>query len=133
MSPGSLLTCSRFASLNARESASGRSPIIIENVEYIDVGPGNNYFVVRAREITELKETTIVTIQSIEKQLMKLDVAERAKLASTLLSSLDDLTHSENEKLWAEEAYKRHTDIVNGKTKPRPSEVVLKTARGRQK
>lgn len=74
-----------------------------------------------------------MTIQSIEKQLMKLDAAARAKLASALLSSLDDLSDTENEKLWAEEAFKRHTDIVKGKTKPRSSDVVLKTARGRLK
>lgn len=83
--------------------------------------------------ITEFKETTIMTIQSIEKQLLKLDAATRAKLASALLSSLDDLTDTENDKLWTEEAFKRHNDIVKGRTKPRSSEGVMKTARGRLK
>lgn len=74
-----------------------------------------------------------MTIQTIEKQLMKLDANARAKLASALLSSLDNLSDAENEKLWAEEAYKRHHDIIKGKTTTRPSESVIKTARGRLK
>jgi hypothetical protein len=74
-----------------------------------------------------------MTIQTIEKQLMKLDANARAKLASVLLSSLDDLSDAENEKLWAAQAYKRHNDIIKGKTKTRSSESVLKTARGRLK
>jgi len=74
-----------------------------------------------------------MTIQTIEKQLMKLDTNARAKLASALLSSLDDLSDTEAEKLWAEEAYKRHQDITKGKAKTRPSENVLRSARGRLK
>lgn len=74
-----------------------------------------------------------MTIHTIEKQLMKLDVNARAKLARTLLSSLDDLSDAENEKLWAEEALKRHNGINEGKTKTRSAEIVLKTARGRLK
>ncbi len=74
-----------------------------------------------------------MTIQHIEKQALKLDVNSRAKLASALLSSLDDLSESENEKLWAEEALLRHEDMVKGKSKSKPANLVFKNARARIK
>jgi hypothetical protein len=74
-----------------------------------------------------------MTIQNIEKKLMKLDAHSRAKLASVLLSSLDTLSEAENEKLWAEEAYKRHRDLVKGKAKSKSADHVLKNARIRLK
>jgi hypothetical protein len=74
-----------------------------------------------------------MTIQNIEKELMKLDAHSRAKLASVLLSSLDTLSETETEKLWAEEAYKRHHDLVKGKAKSTSGDLVLKNARIRLK
>ncbi|MDP2301819.1 MAG: addiction module protein [Ignavibacteria bacterium] len=74
-----------------------------------------------------------MTIQHIEKQALKLDVNSRAKLASALLSSLDDLSESENEKLWAEEALLRHNEMIKDKTKAKPAKLVLKNARARIK
>lgn len=46
-----------------------------------------------------------MTVQNIEKELLGLDLKSRAKLASKLLQSLDDLSESEIEKLWVEEAF----------------------------
>ena len=74
-----------------------------------------------------------MTVQHIEKQLMKLDANSRAKLASKLLSSIDELSEHENEKLWAEEALRRHEDLLRGKAKSRPADVALKSARARLK
>ncbi len=74
-----------------------------------------------------------MTVQHIEKQLMKLDANSRAKLASKLLSSLDELSEHENEKLWAEEALRRHEDLLRGKAKSRPADAALKSARARLK
>jgi hypothetical protein len=70
-----------------------------------------------------------MTVQHIEKQLMKLDPDSRAKLASKLLSSLDELSEEENEKLWAQEAFQRHEDLLRGKAKSRSVDVALKSAR----
>ena len=64
---------------------------------------------------------------------MKLDASTRAKLAVDLLSSLDDLSESENEKLWAEEAVRRHEDLLKGKAKSRSAKVVFNNARERLK
>ena len=74
-----------------------------------------------------------MTVQQIEKQVLKLDANSRAKLASKLLSSLDELSDVENEKLWAEEAVRRHNDLSSGKAKSRSAEVVFINARTRFK
>lgn len=71
--------------------------------------------------------------QNIEKRLMKLDVKFRAKLASKLLLSLEELSEAEIEKLWAEEALRRDEDLSRGKAKSSPSEIVFKNARVRLK
>jgi putative addiction module component (TIGR02574 family) len=64
---------------------------------------------------------------------MKLDVNSRAQLARKLLTSLDELSEDENEKLWAQEALRRHEDIKSGKVKIRSADAVFKTARARLK
>jgi hypothetical protein len=74
-----------------------------------------------------------MTVQQIEKQVLKLDANSRAKLASKLLSSLDELSDVENEKLWAEEAMRRHNELIGSKAKSRSAEVVFKNARTRLK
>jgi len=74
-----------------------------------------------------------MTVQRIEKQLMKLDPHSRAKLASKLLSSLDSLSEAENEELWAREAFRRHEDLMHGKAKSRAIDAALKNARARLK
>ena len=74
-----------------------------------------------------------MTVQSIEKQLMKLDANSRAKLASRLLSSLDELSDGENEKLWDQEALRRHENMIQRKVKSRPANAAFKNARVRLK
>jgi hypothetical protein len=69
-----------------------------------------------------------MTVQQIEKQVLKLDANSRAKLASKLLSSLDELSDAENENLWGEEAVRRHNELSRGKAKSRSAEVVFKNA-----
>jgi len=54
-------------------------------------------------------------------------------LASALLSSLDDLSESENEKLWGKEALSRHDEMIKGKVKAKPANLVFKDARARLK
>jgi len=71
--------------------------------------------------------------QNIEKKLMKLDVNSRAKLASKLLTSLEDLSEDEIEKLWAEEAFRRDEELNKGKAKLIDANIVFKSARARFK
>jgi hypothetical protein len=74
-----------------------------------------------------------MTVQQIEKQVLKLDANSRAKLASKLLTSLDELSEVENEKLWAEEAIRRHNELSRGKAKSRSAEAVFRNAQARLK
>ncbi|NOV31331.1 addiction module protein [Methylomonas sp. ZR1] len=55
-----------------------------------------------------------MNIQSIEQEVLHLPVEERARLAEKLLSSLDDLSEQEIEKLWLLEAQRRAAEIDNG-------------------
>jgi hypothetical protein len=55
-------------------------------------------------------------IEQIESEALKLDHKSRAKLANKLLQSLDSLSDTENERLWAEEAMRRHEDLESGKS-----------------
>ena len=74
-----------------------------------------------------------MTIKQIEKELLKLDTRSRAKLAERLLHSLDDLSEAENEKLWAQEALRRHKELITDPSKGRLAEKVFLEARSRLK
>ena len=74
-----------------------------------------------------------MAVQNIEKKLMRLDINSRAKLASKLLTSLEDLSEDEIEKLWAEEALRRDEELNKGKAKLIDADVVFKSARTRFK
>ncbi len=55
-----------------------------------------------------------MTIQTIEQEALNLPIEDRARLAERLLSSLDDLTEAEAEKLWLMEAQRRADEIDQG-------------------
>jgi hypothetical protein len=70
-------------------------------------------------------------IEQIESEALKLDHKSRAKLANKLLQSLDSLSDTENERLWAEEAMRRHEDLESGKSLEIDAEEVLSDAYAR--
>lgn len=72
-----------------------------------------------------------MTVQNIERQLMKLDSRTRAKLASRLLLSLDELSDEENEQLWAQESLRRHKELIKSNATSRPANIVFREARAR--
>jgi hypothetical protein len=47
----------------------------------------------------------IMAVDKVEKQLMELDINSRAKLASKLLKSLEELSEDEIEKLWQKKRF----------------------------
>ncbi|MFZ4702637.1 MAG: addiction module protein [Candidatus Methylumidiphilus sp.] len=59
-----------------------------------------------------------MTIQTIEQEALNLPIEDRARLAERLLSSLDDLTEAEAEKLWLMEAQRRADEIDQGLVEP---------------
>lgn len=74
-----------------------------------------------------------MAVEKIEKQVMGLDINSRAKLVSKLLRSLEDLSESEIEKLWIEEAARRDDEIAKGRAKTIAADVAFKRARARLK
>jgi hypothetical protein len=55
-----------------------------------------------------------MNIQTIEQEALNLPIEDRARLAETLLSSLDTLSELEAEKLWLVEAQRRSAEIDQG-------------------
>lgn len=72
-----------------------------------------------------------MTIEELEHELLKLRPVDRAKLAEKLLRSLEVLSDEENERLWAEEALRRHDQLNTGAASVRPADEVLRNARKR--
>jgi len=72
-------------------------------------------------------------LQELEIEALKLTPDSRAKLAETLLSSLEGDSDQENERYWADEALRRHKELENGSAHSRPAVDVFRDARSRLK
>ncbi|HKA53594.1 MAG TPA: addiction module protein [Candidatus Binatia bacterium] len=70
-------------------------------------------------------------LKQLESEALKLNPNARARLAEKLLQSLEALSDAENEKLWAEEAQRRHQELETGTVVGRSAEEVLREARAR--
>lgn len=66
--------------------------------------------------------------QELEAEVMKLSLSARAALAEKLLHSLEDLTESENEQLWLDEALRRKEELQSGRTAALDGETVMQRA-----
>jgi putative addiction module component (TIGR02574 family) len=64
-------------------------------------------------------------------EALKLPVAERARLAETLLESLDSLSEAEHRHLWTEEAACRDAELDADPSRGRPASEVFRDARAR--
>jgi hypothetical protein len=72
-----------------------------------------------------------MTTEQVENEALKLKPEARAELAEKLLKSLEDLSDEEIERLWAEEAVRRDSELDSGTASMRDAEVVFKDARAR--
>jgi putative addiction module component (TIGR02574 family) len=70
-----------------------------------------------------------VTRDNLIAAALKLPHKERAKLASQLIRSLDDLPEAEWEKVWAAEAERRLENVRAGRSKETPLKKVFARAR----
>lgn len=70
-----------------------------------------------------------MSIEELEVEIKKLTLRDRAALAKRIVESLDDLSESEIEALWAEEAERRLDELERGLVTERPTEDVLRRAR----
>lgn len=73
-----------------------------------------------------------MTVDELRREALRLDHAQRAKLAHDLLESLDDLSESEIERLWLQEAARRQGAIVAGEIETIPADEVLAQTRARR-
>ncbi|TKC94087.1 addiction module protein [Polyangium fumosum] len=70
-----------------------------------------------------------MNLTELEIEALKLDPADRARLAERLLESLETLSEQENQVVWAEEAARRDADF--DAAKGRSAEDVLRDVRSR--
>lgn len=68
-------------------------------------------------------------INEIEAEIRKLPIRDRSVLAKWIVESLDELSESEIEALWAEEAERRLDELEQGLVTEIPAEEVLRRAR----
>jgi putative addiction module component (TIGR02574 family) len=67
--------------------------------------------------------------RQLESKALKLPRKNRARLAQRLISSLDQETDVDAEKLWREEAERRLAELKSGKVTGIPAEKVIRKAR----
>jgi len=72
-----------------------------------------------------------MNLEELETEALKLSPDLRARLAEKLLHSLEALSDAENERLWAEEALRRHDELERGAAEVRSAEDVFRDARSR--
>ena len=70
-----------------------------------------------------------MSIEELEVEIKKLTLRDRAALAKWIVESLDELSESEIEALWAEEAEHRLDELEQGLVSEIPAEEVLRRAR----
>ena len=70
-----------------------------------------------------------MSLKSLEAEIRKLDLKDRATLAKRLVESLDELSPAEIEALWVEEAERRLDELEQGVVAEVPAEVALRRAR----
>ena len=72
------------------------------------------------------------SLQDIQRELLELDLRERAALARFLLDSLEELPQEDLDRLWAEEAEARYADLLAGRTSAIDGDEVFARARSRK-
>ena len=70
-----------------------------------------------------------MSLEELETEIRKLALKERAALAKWIVQTLDDLSESELEALWAEEAERRLDELEQGVAAEIPTEEALRRAR----
>jgi len=66
-----------------------------------------------------------MTVDELRREALRLDHAARVKLAHDLLDSLEDLSESEIERLWLQEAVRRRDAFAADEVETIPGDEVL--------
>lgn len=70
-----------------------------------------------------------MSIEELEAEIKKLSLGDRAALAKWIVESLDELSESEVEALWAKEAERRLDELEQGLVTEIPAEEVIRRTR----
>jgi putative addiction module component (TIGR02574 family) len=70
-----------------------------------------------------------MNLPDLETEALKLPVVERARLAETVLKSLETLSDDEHRRVWTEEAARRDAELDADPSRGRPAEDVFRDAR----
>jgi len=73
-----------------------------------------------------------MTVEEIRREALRLDPETRADLAHVLLTSLDNLSDVEVERLCLDEAARRDPELDEGTASSSPAQDVLERARSRR-
>ena len=74
-----------------------------------------------------------MSIEELKAEVLRLSPEARAYLARELLASLDELSQSEVEKLWIDEAIRRDEELDSGKACAYPVDDVIVRTLARRK
>jgi hypothetical protein len=72
-----------------------------------------------------------MSLEELKTEALKLAPEARAQLAQALLESLEDLSETEIEKLWFEEALRRDKECDSNEVTLRSADEVMRSARSR--
>lgn len=72
-----------------------------------------------------------MTMETLKAEAMRLSAKERAELAASLISSLDDDADNRNEQLWLDEAERRYEAYKTGRATAIPVDEALRDARAK--
>lgn len=75
--------------------------------------------------------TSTNNTESIEKELLRLEPGARAQLVHSLVKSLGNLSESEIQSLWLDEADRRDAELESGSVKAVSGDEVLNHIRNR--
>jgi putative addiction module component (TIGR02574 family) len=73
-----------------------------------------------------------MSLEELRAEALKLSPESRACLARELLASLDDMSDTEIERLWVDEAVRRDNELDEGSAQAFPASEVLARVRGRR-
>ena len=72
------------------------------------------------------------TVEDLEAAVLQLPEEGRARLAKTLIQSLEGFPEDSTEQIWFEEADRRYQEIRRGEVEAQDSDEVLREARARR-
>lgn len=72
-------------------------------------------------------------IAELEAKIRSLSIEDKTELVRALIAELDGPAEPGVERVWLEEAQRRHREVAEGKVKPVPGELVFRNLRDRLK